>query len=74
MWKSGSCTSGAVLVRYWMKWFKNPSEYGILNGRISKLSVKIGDKTVAEYDRGWVLRPTDADAEYALDCILALYN
>ena len=55
-----------ISVHYWMKCYEQPSKYGIDGGRISKLMLKIGDEIVANYDRGWDIRPTNEAAETAL--------
>lgn len=54
---------------YWVKHYEEPSEYGIDGGKISKLKISIGNKTVCNYDRGWDIKPTCKEAEIAL-CIL----
>ena len=55
-----------VHVHYWMKRYKEPSKFGIDGGRISKLTLKIGDEIVANYDRGWDIRPRNEIAEKVL--------
>lgn len=59
-----------ISVHYWMKCYEQPSKYGIDGGRISKLMLKIGDEIVANYDRGWDIRPTNEAAETALHILL----
>lgn len=59
-----------VAVHYWVKHYKNPSKYGIDGGRISKLTLKIGDEVVANYDRGWDVHPKNEEAETALRILL----
>ena len=59
-----------VFVHYWIKHYKNPSKYGINNGRISKVMMKINDEIVCNYDRGWDIRPTNKAAEIALEILL----
>lgn len=59
-----------ISVHYWMKCYGQPSKYGIDGGRISKLMLKIGDEIVANYDRGWDIRPTNEAAETALHILL----
>lgn len=61
-------------VHYWVKHYKNPSKFGINNGRISKLILKIDDTIVANYDRGWDIRPTCEAAEAALAILLFEYD
>mgnify|MGYP005775497811 CR=1 FL=1 len=72
MWSEGvigipaSISGKPVAVHYWIKHYDNPSKYGIDGGRISKLMLKIGDEIVANYDRGWDIRPMNEAAETAL--------
>lgn len=57
------------------KVYDEGSDYGIDAGRISKLQVKDKDnKTVAAYDRGWDVKPTDARAEKAVYDIKQYYG
>lgn len=78
MFKKGYMEIDGMTCTYWMKHFENPSQYGIDGGRISKLSIKIGDIERVGYDRGWVRKP-DASreglaAKKALDRITAKFN
>ena len=43
-----------TIAHYWVKAYEEGSEYGINNGRISKLTIKIAGKITANYDRGWM--------------------
>jgi len=80
MWSEGvigvpSKTEGKpTAVHYWVKHYENPSKYGIENGRISKLLLKIDGKVVANYDRGWDIRPQNEAAEIALQILLYQYD
>ena len=49
------------VAHYWAKVYDEPSEYGIDNGRISKLMIKVDGKTTLAYDRGWDLEPDEND-------------
>ena len=79
MWSEGvigvpSETDGkSIAVHYWVKHYENPSKYGIDNGRISKLMLKIDGKVVANYDRGWDMKPQNEAAEIALQILLYQY-
>ena len=55
--------------------FDEPSEYGIENGRVSKLVLRLNRKEVAQYDRGWEsdTAPTDPDVNVAVDAIVRHY-
>ena len=74
MWKKGKIEVNGKAFWYWAKVFDKGSIFGIDEGRISKLEIRLDDETVANYDRGWDIRPTDADAEKAYEKILELYK
>ena len=80
MWSEGvigipkSIEGKPVAVHYWVKHYENPSKYGINNGRISKVTLKIGDEVVCNYDRGWDIYPTRKAAEVALEILLYEYD
>lgn len=59
------------IAHYWVKAFEEGSEWGINGGKISKLSIKIDGEWVANYDRGWDVKPADDDeAAQLVYCIL----
>ena len=80
MWSEGvigvpSKTDGkSTSVHYWVKHYENPSKYGINNGRISKLMLKIDGTVVANFDRGWDIKPQNEAAEIALEILLYQYD
>ena len=52
--------------------FAEPSKYGIDDGQVSKLLIldkprRQGGRELACYERGWELRPEDAEASLATD-------
>lgn len=59
---------------YWVKKFEEGSSWGINNGKISKLEIKIDETTVCKYERGWDIKPTCENAEIALSILLNEYN
>lgn len=68
-------------VWYQAKIYDLPSEYGIEGGRISKLQLRVGRKPpvcageiVANYDRGWDVKPKTRAAEVALAVLLLSYK
>ena len=63
-----------VNVRYWVKHFENPSEWGIDEGRISKLNLKIDGRDICNYDRGWDVRPETQEALAAFSILMGKYN
>jgi len=74
MWKEGTLKVNGKTYRYWIKQYDTGSVYGIDGGRISKLMIKRGNKIVCNYERGWGIEPTDAEAEEALNMILKAEN
>ena len=70
MWKEGSIKVRNSIFHYWMKQFDEGSEWGIEGGRISKLMIKRGGEIVCNYDRGWDIKPSDPDAQLAMEIIL----
>ena len=70
MWKEGSIKVNSSIFHYWMKQFDEVSEWGIEGGRISKLMIKRGGEIVCNYDRGWDIKPSDPDAQLAMEIIL----
>ena len=64
------------IAHWWIKVYDEPSEYGINEGKISKLTIKIDGVTTACYDRGWDLKPDEHDQAtlIALQIILSDYN
>ena len=80
MWKEGVIgvpekESGKMAaVKYWVKNYDEPSEYGIENGRISKLTLRQNGECVANYERGWDIRPVTPEAETALAILMQEYN
>lgn len=65
-WKEGTIgspigSSDTRIAHYWVKAYETGSEFGIDGGKISKLTIKIDGKTVANYDRGWDIEPDEND-------------
>ena len=82
LWKEGtigipvSGTKEVKIAHFWAKVYDEGSEYGIDEGRISKLMVKIDGVTVINCDRGWDIKPDEDDevAQIALAILLNDYN
>ena len=72
MWTEGTING----YKYWIKHFEEGSEYGINGGRISKLTIRKAGETrdIVNYDRGWDIRPKDAEVKAVYNQILAKYN
>ena len=52
------------------KQFEEGSEFGINEGRISKLTINCDKEKLANYDRGWDIEPADEDTKAVLEVIL----
>lgn len=83
MWQEGSFVIDDIRFIYSAKVFELGSEFGIHNGRISKLAIwKVNpngatpyDNLIINYDRGWDLKPRPCDILHnqALEYVLDLY-
>ena len=49
------------IAHWWAKVYDEGSEYGINEGRISKLMIKVDGVTTLSYDRGWDIEPDEND-------------
>ena len=75
MWSTGKIKVGSKVVEYSMKRYDNPSNMGIDQGRISKLTLKVDGKIILNYDRGWdVTGRWNRTARTALKYLVANYN
>ena len=80
MWKEGTIgipkkDGGYKSVKYWVKYFDEPSkDYGINGGKISKLSLKMNGEWIANYDRDWDVEPQDEPTRMAYSILLYQYN
>ena len=63
-----------VGIHYQVKVYDEGSQYGIEGGRISKLWLRQGKTTVANYDRGWDIKPQTPEAETALAILMHEYK
>ena len=57
-----------------VKVYKKGGQYGINGGKIIKLCIRIDDKVVCHYDRGWDVKATGYEARFALQILLHEYN
>lgn len=62
------------VAHYWVKSYDEGSEYGIEGGRISKLTIKIGGRTVVNYDRGWDVKPDENDEGIMIAYSILIHN
>ena len=77
-WSEGSISipkkGETKIIHYWVKHYSEGSEWGINQGRISKLMLKMDGKVICNYDRGWDIEPTTEEANLALCILLNDYN
>lgn len=71
-WKEGTVTNEFGDFEYGGKVYDSPSEFGINNGRVSKLWIKdkITGEIIINYDRGWETEPKTVEHEIVVDDIL----
>ena len=74
MWKEGVLKVRNSVFKFSVKHFDEGSQYGIENGRISKLMLKRDGVTVCNYDRGWDILPVDDDTEISLEILKLEYK
>jgi len=71
----GNWTTGTVgKFKFAIKHFEEGSEFGINDGRISKLEIRKDGKIVVNYDRGWDIRPKDKETKDFYNALLNEYN
>lgn len=79
MWSEGSIAvpngDGTFTVcKYSVKHFDEPSaEYGI-DGRISKMQIRVNGEITLNYDRAWDIEPEDEATQLAYAILLRAYN
>jgi hypothetical protein len=74
MWEKGTLEIEGKTVKYELKHYDEPSEYGIECGRISKMELRMGSKTTLRYDRGWDIEPEDETSQLAYAILIHQYN
>ena len=74
MWKEGSLKVYKSIFQYWIKVYPVGSQFGIEGGKISKLMLKRDGKVVCNYDRGWDIKPIDADTQMAYEILVHTEN
>ena len=77
MWHEGAILvptkEGKTTVGYWAKVYDEGSQYGIGEGRISKLTLKENGKVIYNYDRGEDSPAQNEAAEIALAILMHEY-
>jgi hypothetical protein len=78
MWSEGviTCPETGGKYKYWVKHYEEGSEFGIDEGRISKLTIrKVGEnRDLYNFDRGLDVDCADEEARAVYNIILAKYN
>ena len=74
MWKESSLKVYNSIFHYWLKVYDEASQFGIDGGKVSKLMLKRNGEIVANYDRGWDIKPADPDTQLAVDILLHSEN
>lgn len=71
----GGWTSGDIgSYSFSAKVFEEGSDYGIENGKVSKLSVSDSKSQILNYDRGWDVKPKTAEQKKVLKAILKFFK
>ena len=70
MWKDG-IINGYL---FEAKVYEEPSEYGINEGRISKLDISKTGECLCRYDRGWDIRPEGEEVKAVYQEIIKRFN
>lgn len=75
-WTKGKTEINGQKMKWMIKCFDEPSDiYGMEGGeRISKLWISQNGKEVANYDRGWDVKPTSKEATELLDRIATIFG
>lgn len=71
---TGTVQTNGQTYTYSVKHFDEPSCYGIRNGRVSKLEIRLAGQVVLNYSRGWDVLAQDAETRQVLDAILKRFN
>jgi len=61
-------------IKFYAKVFDTGSEYGIKNGRISKLDIRQDGKIIVNYDRGWDVRPKTPEHRAIFNALMKKLN
>jgi hypothetical protein len=70
-WVRGETSDG---YKFCAKVFDDGSHYGIDGGRVSKLDVRKGSKTLINYDRGWDVLPRTPEVKAVYSRIMTALN
>lgn len=74
MWTQEIITYNGKAYRYAIKHFEESSEFGYMEGRVSKIWIERDGKTVFNYDRGLDIYAADKDTKAVLQMLLDKFN
>ena len=74
MWDKGTLEIDGTKVEYWVKHYEEGSEFGIDEGRISKLDCRADGEMILHYERGWDIEPQTELACKALEILKSRFN
>ena len=74
MWDNGTLEIDGTKVEYWVKHYEEGSEFGIDEGRISKLDCRADGEMILHYERGWDIEPQTELASKALEILKSRFN
>ena len=74
MWDKGTLEIDGTKVEYWVKHYEEGSEFGIDEGRISKLDCRADGEMILHYERGWDIEPQTELASKALEILKSRFN
>ena len=74
MWDKGTLEIDGTKVEYWVKHYEEGSEFGIDEGRISKLDCRADGEMILHYERGWDIEPQTELANKALEILKSRFN
>ena len=76
LWRMGTIQIGNEVFKYSVKTYQEGSEWGIEEGRISKLCIadETDKKTLVHFDRGWDREPSTESLKTALKLVKEKYN
>ena len=70
-WVEGKATGG---ITFSAKMFDDGSQYGVNNGRVSKLDIRKDGRIIVNFDRGWDVKPQTAEHKAVYKSVMAALN
>lgn len=59
---------------YRVRSYKRRNKHGFNSGKIRELEIKIDGKVVADFNKGWIVKPDDEDKDVQVALCILLYN